>query len=114
MRHEIKRICKIVDELTTLLLKNKSGELDFKIITQPDKSIIRFTSYNTTLEDAYIDHLRLTFNRQRQMEIEENYWMLAGETDEDDEITLVGAMVDSAIVEKREGNLFIELVRFNI
>lgn len=111
MRHEIKRICKIVDELTTLLLKNRTGEVDFKIITQADKAIIKIVSYNTPFEDSYIDHLRYTLNRQRQMEMEEYYWQLAGETDEDDEITLVGAMIDSAQVEKRDGHLYIELLR---
>lgn len=114
MKHEIKKICRIVDELTTLFLRRDTNEVDFKIVTQADRAIIRIVDYNTRFDDAYIDHLRLTLNRQRQVEIEEYYWQLAGETDEDDEITLIGAMIDSATVEKRDGNLYLELIRICI
>ncbi len=114
MRHEIKKVCRIVDELTTLLLSKDTNEVDFKIVTQPDRSIINIVDYNTRFEDAYIDHLRLTLNRQRQTEIEEYYWQLTGETDSDDEITLVGAMIDTATIEKRDGNLYIQLIRLVI
>jgi len=114
VRHEIKKVCRIVDELTTLLLSKDTNEVDFKIVTQPDRSIINIVDYNTRFEDAYIDHLRLTLNRQRQTEIEEYYWQLTGETDSDDEITLVGAMIDTATIEKRDGNLYIQLIRLVI
>ena len=111
MRHEIKKISKIVDELTTLFLRDDTNEVDFKIITGKDRTIIKIVDYNTNYSDRTIDHLRTTFNRQRQYEIEEYYWQLAGENDDDDEITLIGAMIDTAIVEKRDGNLYLELVR---
>ena len=114
MRHEIKKICRIVDELTTMFLKDDTDEVDFKIITSPDKAIIRIVDYHTNYSDQMINHLRTTLNNQRQSEIEEYYWQLAGENDDDDEeLTLISAMIDIATVEKREGNLYIELVRMN-
>ena len=111
MRHEIKKISKIVDELTTLFLRDDTNEVDFKIITGEDRTIIKIVDYNTKYSDRTINHLRTTFNRQRQYEIEEYYWQLACENDDDEEITLIGAMIDTAIVEKRDGNLYLELVR---
>ena len=114
MKHEIKKVCRIVDELTTLFLQDDTDEVDFKIFREKDRTIIKIVDYKTGYSDAFIDHFRKTLNRQRQHEIEEYYWQLAGETDEDDEMTLVGAMVDSAVVEKRDGNLYVELVRMNI
>ncbi len=111
MRHEIKKICRIVDELTTMFLCHDTDEVDFKIITQPDCAIIKIVDYNTRYDDEDISHLRTLLNCQRQNEIEEYYWQLAGETDEDDELTLIGAMIDSAVVEKRDGNLYLDLIR---
>jgi hypothetical protein len=114
VRHEVKKICRIVDELTTLFLRRDTNEVDFKIIVNDNESIIRIVDYNTRFSDDYIAHLSLTLNRQRQLEIEEYYWQLAGETDQDDEITLIGAMIDRAIVEKRDGHLYLELIRTNV
>ena len=114
MRHEIKKICKIVDELTTIFLSEDTDEVDFKIITSPDKTVIKMVDYHTNYTDDFLDYFRKTLNGQRQSEIEEYYWQLAGETDEDDELTLIGAMIDTAVVEKRDGNLYVEIMRMNV
>jgi hypothetical protein len=111
VRHEIKKVCKIVDELTTLFLSKDTNEVDFKVISNPDHTIIRIVDYHTHFTDDYIEQLLMTLNSQRQNEIEEYYWTLAGNNDEEDELTLVGAMIDSATIEKRDGNLYIELIR---
>jgi hypothetical protein len=113
MRHEKKKLCKIVDELTTLFLREDTNEVDFKIITESDRSIVRIVDYNTKYSEDFINHFEKMLNNQRQSEIEEYYWQLAGENDDDDELTLISAMIDSATVEKRDGNLYIELVRLN-
>jgi uncharacterized tellurite resistance protein B-like protein len=113
MRHETKKVCRIVDELTTLFLKEDTNEVDFKIIKDEEKAIIRIVDYNTQFDPEYIKHLVVMFNRQRQSEIEEYYWQLAGETDEDDELTLISAMIDKAKGEIRGGNLYMELIRYN-
>jgi hypothetical protein len=111
MRHEIKKICRIVDELTTLFLKEDSNEVDFKIITSPEQAIIRIVDYNTHFSEKAVAELCQMFNRQRQSEIEEYYWQLAGETDEDDELTLISAMIDSAKAEIVGGDLYMEIIR---
>ncbi len=113
MRHETKKISRIVDELTTLFLKKDTDEVDFKIKREPDQTTIQIIGYRTHFDDIYINQLRETLNIQRQWEIEEYYWQLTGETDYDDELTLVGAMIDEAIVEKKEGNLYMQLVRYH-
>ena len=112
MRHEIKKVSRIVDELTTLFLREDTDEVDFKIKTYPDKAVIHIVDYGTHYDEDYIEHFAETLNLQRQSEIEEYYWQLAGEADESDELTLISAMIDSAIVEKRDGNLYLELIRY--
>jgi len=44
--------------------------------------------------------------------MEEYYWQLAGESDCDDELTLVGAMIDEAKIEMKDGNLTMKLIRY--
>lgn len=111
MRHEVKKICRIVDELTTLFLRDDTNEVDFNIKREGSTSIITIVDYNTHFTDAYVTQLQETLSGQRQAEIEEYYWQLAGETDEGDELTLVSAMIDTAKVEKKDGNLYVTLTR---
>ncbi|WP_069998032.1 hypothetical protein [Cellulosilyticum sp. I15G10I2] len=113
MRHETKKISRIVDELATLFLKKDTNEVDFKIKREPHQTIIEIIDYRTHFDEVYINQLRETLNIQRQWEIEEYYWQLTGETDYDEELTLVGAMIDEATVEKKDGNLYMKLIRHN-
>lgn len=111
MRHEIKKICKIVDELTTLLLREDTNEVDFKIKKTPDQTTIIITDYNTKYTETEIKEFEECFNVQRQHEFEEYYWQLVGESDQGTELTVIGAMIDEAIVELRNDNLYMELIR---
>ena len=111
MRHETKKICKIVDELITLLLKDDTDEVDFKIKKEVDRTIIKIVDYNTKYSEAEALDLNESLTVQRQHEMEEYYWQLVGESDCDSELTLIGAMVDDAIVNLKDGNLYIEIVR---
>lgn len=111
MRHETKKICKIVDELTTLLLKADTDEVDFKIKKEKNQTIIRIVDYNTKYTDQDVQELMECLNVQRQHEIEEYYWQLVGESDNEPELTIIGAMIDKASICIKDGNLHIELIR---
>ncbi len=113
MKHEIKKICKIVDEMTTLLLRDDTDVVDFKINRMKDRTVISIVDYNTRYTQKGVDDLIECFNVQRQREVEEFYWQLVGEADNDSEITVIGVMVDSATIELRDNNMYIELIRLN-
>lgn len=113
MRHENKKVCRIVDELTTWLLQEDTNEIDLKIKKCEDRTLIRLVDYGTHLTDEDIEEISRTLNCQRQHEVEEYYWQLAGESDCDQELLLLGAMIDEAIVRKEDGNLILELTRMN-
>ncbi|OPL07656.1 MAG: hypothetical protein AVO33_04190 [delta proteobacterium ML8_F1] len=113
MKHEIKKISRIVDELTTLFLKEDTNEVDFSIKILPEQTRITISAHATHFTEADVEQLKNILGAQRQYEVEEYYWQLAGECDDiDHELTLVGAMVDEATVEIKEGSLFIELIRY--
>ena len=113
MKHEVKKISRIVDELVTFFLRKDSDEVDISIKRNDEQAVIRLIVHGTHFDREFMDYLEDSLNVQRQFEVEEYYWQLAGETDCDTEITLVGAMVDSASVCVVNGDLCIEIIRKN-
>ncbi len=111
MQHEIKRITRIVDDTLTLFMVNDAEEIDLKIKKDKTKTTITFTYNNCNLSDAYIEKLEKNLNIQRQHEVEEYCWKLTGENETNEDLFLVGAMIDQAYVTKKNGNLYIEVVR---
>lgn len=110
---EVKKLTGLIDEISTFFLKNDSNEMDIKIKKESNLSKVFLTIYNTKFSDEYIDDLRDILNIPRQCEVEGFYWELMGDDASGDELFLIGSMIDSAIVEKRENNLYIEIERKN-
>ncbi len=113
MRHEVKKISRIVDELVTFFLRKDTDEVDVSIKRSTECTVIRMIVHGTHFDSEFVSHLEDSLNIQRQQEVEEYYWQLAGETDCDTEMTLVGAMVDTAKIGEIDGNLCIEIIRKN-
>ncbi len=113
MKHEVKKICKIVDEMTTLLLQDDTDQVDLRINKLKDRTIISMVDYNTNFDKERVDSWLDFFNVQRQHELEEYYWQLLSQCDNDSELTIIGAMVDKATIELKDNNMYIELVRIN-
>ena len=111
MHNEIQKTTKIIDEISSLLVNNGSLEIDIKLRLNNVCTKIFITDYNTRLNQEQIDSLSQFLNIPRQTEIEEYYWGLMGETSDDDEMFLVGSMIDRAKFELKDGNLYIEIVR---
>ncbi len=111
MRDEIRKINKLVDEMTSLLMKRCSSEIDVKIKRENPNVVITIIDYNTTYSSFEIEELRSVLNIQRQCEVEEFYWELMGDDNKGDELFLVGSMIDFASVEKVDNNLEIVMHR---
>jgi hypothetical protein len=111
MRHEIKKISRIIDEIVTFFLKKGSDEITTTIKRLEGETRITIVVSNTSLDEVFIQQLNTIMNSQRQHEVEEYYWQLAGEVDNDTELTLVGVMVDEAQIEVVDGKLQILLIR---
>lgn len=111
MHNEIQKTTKIMDELTSLLINKGSVEIDIKLKKGVNCTEIFITDYNTHITQDEINRLTEFLNITRQSEIEEYYWGLMGETSDEDELFLVGSMIDSATLELKNGNLYIKLIR---
>lgn len=111
MRHEIKKIAKMIDELTTFCLEHRADDIQISIKNLPDKEIIAVTAYHINDIDEVVNNLRDFLSYPREREVEEYYWELAGEADSCTELGLVGSMIDEARIDYNQEQLYIELIR---
>ena len=112
VKHEIKRISRIIDELTTFFLKEDTDKIEIRVEKSENKTVISIVDHDTCFDETYIEKMADVLKRERQREVEEYYWQLVGEMDEDYELLLVGVMTDEVEIKKIKGNLHIELVRY--
>lgn len=111
MNNEIQKTTKIVDELCSFLMNKGSSEIDVKLKLSDNCTTIFITDYNTKLTQEEINTFSQFLNIPRQTEVEEYYWGLMGETSDDDEMFLLGSMLDTAKFNLKDDNLYVELIR---
>jgi hypothetical protein len=112
MKHEVKRISKILDEIITFCFLHGTKNMQVNIENHDEYFKIHFESDNIDCNDIRVKQLKDLLNCPRQEEIEEYYWELAGECDRDTELSLVGVMVDKAEVNFKGSSLSITLYRY--
>ena len=108
---EAKKISKILNEMVNFALRREATKVDSSIENTEDLYKITVQASNLKTNINSIDTLKKYLNAPRQRAVEEYYWELTGESDTGSELELVGMMVDKAIVEFDDGNLYIELHR---
>lgn len=114
MQNEVKKITKLVDEVTSLLMRSGSSDIDIKIKRDGSLSTITIVDHNSSYPNEEIASLNDVLNIQRQCEVEEFYWELMGDDSHEDELFLVGSMVDKATVNKIDNDLHIVMHRCSI
>lgn len=112
MKYEIQKISKIVEELIDFFYSHSTKKVNISLDDTGDVFIIEVQSDKVICSDNKIKKLRELLNVQRQREIEEYYWQLAGSDLEGDEYNLVGMMVDEAEIDFNDSFLKIRLVRY--
>lgn len=111
MKHEIKKVSKILDELVTFFFLNHAEELDISVQRTADAYVLKLHTNSIECSSERIDRIHSYLKAQRQTEIESYYWQLAGETEDSAELSLVGMMIDEATVEFHDKELTLYLKR---
>lgn len=113
MKHEIEKVSKIVDEIIDFysLISSKKLNISIDIEETDDSFIINFESNNVNCNTDKIENFRRLITVQRQREMEEYYWQLAGTSVDGQEYNLVGMMVDEVKIDYDCPQLKIELIR---
>ncbi len=113
MRHEDKKIGKIIEELTMYFFGVGANHIASAIIKEEEHFII--TMESNFLPEYREDLQRLTeyLNEPRNDSIEDIYWELAGSGDpgESSQLLLLGAMLDKAEVVITEEKVSLKLYR---
>ncbi len=112
MKHVNKRLCKIVDEVFTYFLNIGANDITVNFKDKDDHYQINLKCNYTSMNKKKLDKLIKYINHPKSEEMEEYYWELAGESDIDTELTLVGMMTDDKTIEVTEDTIEIKLKRY--
>ncbi|MCK8061659.1 MULTISPECIES: hypothetical protein [unclassified Fusibacter] len=112
MRHENKKIGKIVDELTTFFLTHGANTIEMELKSLDDRIDIIFHIDHLNENDRIVKMFSDLINVPREEDFDEYYWSLAGESDHDTELTLVGYMMDEVKFYHKEESFAIKLTRY--
>ncbi|MBA1336356.1 MAG: hypothetical protein HPY66_2791 [Firmicutes bacterium] len=111
MKHNKKRIAKMVDELVTYMFSIGATDISINISDEVDSYRIRLESNYLNKYRKNLDKLQKYLNYDKQEEMEEYYWELAGDSDVDTELTLIGMMTDEAEIDYNDDRIKITLRR---
>lgn len=98
--HEIKKSCKIMNEMLMYLMKNGQRNIDLKIEYTDDMSLFTFTVEE--LPSKVICQLAENLNKGRKYEFEGYYWELMGESDSSNELEIIGMLVDGITITEKD------------
>ena len=95
MKHEIKKITKIIDEiLTYFMYAHNVRNIQVQIHEHTEGSDISFLISDITISDEDLETLESNLGINRNPELEDYYWQLAGEMEDSSELSLVAMMTD--------------------
>ena len=111
MRFHKNRIINIVEEILNYLFSIGVSDIHMDIIDKETKYEIIFTCNIKDVDISKIDVLSEKLNCEKVEEIEEYYWGLTGESQFDNQLSLVGMMVDDFEIKTVKDNLNLKLYR---
>jgi len=111
MKHIRKRISRIIDELVTYFFTMGATDINVRVKEEEDRFVIFLKTNYTDKNKDKLDKLVRYLECDKQEEMEEYYWELAGDSDVDTELTLVGMMTDEVEIDIGEDEINIVLYR---
>lgn len=111
MKHEHKKIGKIIDEMSTFFLVHGAKQIEMTLKDTPLQTEITFHVDQLDEKDRMVKMLEQLISFPRQEDMDECYWSLAGESDHDTELSLIGNMVDEVKFYHKQKDFTILLIR---
>ncbi|MEA5017577.1 MAG: hypothetical protein VB009_02520 [Erysipelotrichaceae bacterium] len=113
MSDRIRKITRLIDEMSRILLDNNLSKLDIKVLSNQENTEIVFHHFQNSMSLERLKTIDETLNKPRRFELENYYWTLVGETEIDQSLQLVGGMIDKAMIERSENDVIITIIRTN-
>lgn len=111
MKYYFKRNLKIINELMTYLYKLGSKNINVNLHKDENKTSFVISGEIDNIDIEELNKLDTILNTKRQHEMEESYWHLGVESETEDELALVGMMIDSAIISYTNSIIKLEILR---
>lgn len=111
MKHKFEKNLRIINEMMTYMYK--LGAKDININYKEGNTLTTFVILRNIshIPPNKLKDLKNKLNTDRIHEIEEYYWHLGGESEIDEELSLIGMMIDEAIVSFQNNLLSITIYR---
>ncbi len=111
MSYKKEKLMKIMNELVNFCMKinMKDINVDINFSGHIEKISVEGSCINPPLEK--LDKLYRILNLPRQEELEELYWTLMGDCHEEENLEMIGVMVDRGEVEYKDNILKISVYR---
>lgn len=104
------KITNIISSVLSIMLKREATKVDIQVENNARETRMTISGNMKNMTEKEIEVLRKKLNNTRAMEIEEPYWELS-ETLEEENLYLLGIMVDSFHLEFNEEIVHLTLVR---
>lgn len=114
--NEIKKVSKLVDEITTFYMEHRAKDININVQTKNDGTYIKSYAQNLNISREELHEIEHVINNQsRESEMEQYYWSLAGDGHSSADLLLVAVMVDNASItyDKENDQVNISLFRKN-
>lgn len=112
MKHDKKRITKMIDELVTYFFSMGATDININLKEDEKSFKIVFDCNYSCKDSGKLEKLNKYLQCPKQEEMEEYFWELAGDCDVDTELTLVGMMTDKASIQCADNKIKITLLRY--
>lgn len=114
MKHRFEKSMKIMNSLMAYCYSVGGSEFHMDMKLREDTSIYYIASPAPKLNDSKLKDLIEILNVHRQHEVEQEYWLLGGDSEDDLELELVGMMIDGVNIDFKDGLLSIIAKRYEI
>ncbi|HDT11785.1 MAG TPA: hypothetical protein ENN58_03510 [bacterium] len=111
MRYEIKKITKMIDEVTNYFLFNYRCNIKIDVIRSKDEYVIGFLFDKLHLDEKELKRLSVMMKPGRDPSLTNYYWQLTGEIEDDNELSLVAMMCDDVKIKQLDDGLSFTLIR---
>ena len=100
---------KIIKQLSLFLMMH--GINDFDLSFHSNKKGVTFIVKSKLFTQDILDHIQEKLSRQREIEVEVYGWELLGDTDTQNELDILGALIDSVNINKEDSVHIITMKR---
>lgn len=110
MNNEQSKAVKMLDETIIYFLNHGMSDLEISLSLKGNKTSVSVSAY-TKKQPEDLDEVSESLLNPRQPEVEEYYWRLLGTNNKNNQLHLLGALVDDAKIMYEESKLTIQLIR---